>query len=372
MSKKSITEGLRKSMVRTTIGKSAGLIKLVAFLGLGLIEPTNLADAAAQERPISQPAPEARSQVAQPDAPALVRSYEASLAPYSRMQGRWILRIEKSKPDEEVKHPESTEEWSVFRDPGRLRLVQTTHIENRHEVFETLWQADQQVSIFASGTILAWLQPAAQSKLDQLGGSPCSTCYGIIDQKWIPDFLRTAKLTAQEVTLEGRRVYRLRGLTLNAKIEVWIDPSLGYTPRKIRFDKRASEDDPTLRSHQFDATRFRLEKGHHVVAEATASWSVGPQPLFSSTVVQKNGKNVAVDLPARDKDGNVIMLPERRYVYRIELRDIDFDPKWTDSDFQFSRPIANFTKVSMAGAAESNYVWLDGRVVLMPPRPAPK
>ncbi len=359
-------------MVRTTIGKSAALIKLVVFLGLGLIEPINQTEAAAQERPTSQPAPEARSRVSQPEPAALVRSYETSLAPYNRMKGRWTLHIEKSKPDEEVKHAESTEEWSVFRDPGRLRLVQTTDSDKGHEVFETLWQAEQQVSIFADGTILAWLQPSAQSKLDHLGGSPCATCYGIIDQKWIPDFLRTAKLTVQAVTLDKRPLYRLRGLTLDTKIEVWIDPALGYAARRIRFDKRASADDPTLRSHQFDATRFRLEKGHHVVAEATATWSVGPQPLFSSTVVEKNGKHVAVDLPARDKDGNVIMLPERRYVYRIELRDIDFDPRWTDRDFQFSRPIANFTKVSMAGATEIELRLARWKGRLDGPRPGPE
>ncbi len=359
-------------MVRTTIGKCATLIQLVVLLGLGLIELINQTNAAEPVSPSSQTGPQAQPQVTLPDASALVQSYETSLALYSRVRGRWTLQLEKSPPDEEVKHPESTEEWAVFRDPGRLRLVQTRDSENGHEVFETLWGPEQQVSVFADGTILAWLRPSAQSKLNQLGGSPCSSCYGIIDQKWIPDFLRTAKTSVQAVTLEGRRLYRLRGLTMDTKIEVWIDPSLDYAARRIRFDKRATEDDPTLRSHQFDGTKFRLEKGHHVVTEATTTWSVGPQPLFSSTVVEKNGKQLAVDLPARDKAGNVIILPERRYIYKIELREIDFDPKWTDRDFQFSRRIANFTKVAMAGAPEANYVWLEGKVVLIAPKPAPK
>jgi hypothetical protein len=366
-----IAEGDVKSMVRAPIRKSTAVFKLVAFLGLAVVELINQTDAAEPATPIAQPEPKPRSQVTTPEPAALVQSYETSLAPYRRMRARWTLQFAKSSPDQEAQHEESTVQWAVYRDSDRLRLLQTTDSEKRHEVFETLWQAEQQVSVFADGTIHAWLQPSARSKLDHLGGSPCSPCYGIIDQKWIPDFLRTAKLSVQAMTLEGRPLYRLRGLTMDTKIEVWIDPSLGYAARRIRFDKRASQDDPTLRSQQVDATRFRVEKGHHVVTEATTTWSVGPQPLFSSTIVEKNGKRVAADLPARDKDGNVIILPERRYVYKIELRDIDFDPKWTDRDLQFSRPIANFTKVSMAGAADSNYVWLDGRVVLMAPGRAP-
>jgi hypothetical protein len=50
--------------------------------------------------------------------------------------------------------------------------------------------------------------------------------------------------------------------------------------------------DPTVRSHQFDATRFRLEKGHYVVTEATTTWTRGPQPVLTVVESIVNGKEV--------------------------------------------------------------------------------
>ncbi len=174
---------------------------------------------------MSQTKPKDQSQLTTPEPTALVQRYEKSLAPYQRMKGRWTFQIEKSKPDEVQKHPEATEEWAVFRDRGRLRLVQTTDSEKGHEVFESLFQPEQEVSVFADGVILGWLKPSAQAETNMLGGSLCAPCYGFIDQKWIPDFLRTAKLSVQAETIDGHAVFRLRSLTLDTKIELWIDPA---------------------------------------------------------------------------------------------------------------------------------------------------
>jgi Flp pilus assembly protein CpaB len=476
-------------MVCATISKSAAVIVLVIFLGLGVVELISHIEAAELARPMSQTEPEARSQVSPPEPATLVRSYERSLAPYSRMRGRWTLRLLKDEPvangklapkgsgrgmaaliplgmraftiktpgiasgvagfvmrghkvdvlltmndvgandqtgggstttllqnveisavdqnidapaenkmDKDLRSvtllvtpqqakqldlgqnkgtlrlalPKSSEEWVVFRDHDRVRVIKTTNSENGLAVFESMRQGKLLVSVYADGKVLGWLQPSAQQDSNQLGGSLCSPCYGIVDQEWIPDFLRTAKISVEAETLEGHPLYRLRGLTMDAKIDVWIDPSLNYAARRIRFNKRASEADPGIGSGQFDATRFRLEKGHYVVTEATTTWTVGPQPIFSPFVVEKmvKGKRVKTYLPATDKNGNVLM-DQRRYTEKIMLRDIDFDPRWTDRDFQFSRPMTNGTTVEIQGAPDPNYVWKDGWVVLIAHDPAP-
>lgn len=304
-----------------TMSKSA-LIMIVVFLGLGMVELIDHNEASAEPaRPIRQPDPEARSQATLPEPAALLRSYESSLSAYGRMKGRWNVQLETSEPTSREKSPRSTAEWAVFRDHDRLKVIDTTVRENGPEVFEALRQGTQQIHVHSDGRVLGWLQPSTQVEFDLLGSSLCSPCYGIMDSKWIPEFLRTAKLSVQAETLEGRPLYRLRGLTMDAKIELWIDPSLDYAARRIRFDKRASEYDPTVRSRQFDVTRFRLEKGRHVVAEATMALTVGPQPVFSGMVVEKivQGKRVKVHLPAKDENGNVIVY-HNRSTWKIELR----------------------------------------------------
>jgi hypothetical protein len=367
-------------MACVTISESAAVIMLVVLTCPGVFEPISDIEAAESTRPTSQSEPQAQSQGAPPNPDTLMRRYETSLSPYRRMRGRWTLELEESlqllhqrKPGEVARIPNSTEVWAIFRDDECMRLTQTKDTGRVHEVFESLRQRKQQVSIYSNGHIMAWLQRSAESDRELLGASLCSPCYGIIDGKWIPGFLRTVKLSVEEETREGRPLYRLRGITMDAKIELWIDPSLDYAARRIRFDKRVSEADPTVRSHEFDATRFRLEKGHYVVTEATTKWARGPQPVFSPKRVEKivKGKRVVTYLPAKDENGNVIV-DEGRWTGKIKLRDIEFDPKRRDHDLQFSRPIANGTRVAAQDAPESHYVWKDGKVVLVATGPAPK
>jgi hypothetical protein len=356
-------------MEHATISKSAALIALLVFLGLGVIEPIWHAEAAAPARPLNQADPQSQSQVTPPEPAALVRTYESSLSAYGRMRGRWTVQLETSKRDEAEKLAKSTAEWTVFRDHGRLRLIETMIVGNGQRVFDSFRLGTQLISVYPDGVVRGWLHPTAQDEVRQLSFALCSPCYGIIDGKWIPEFLRMAKLSVSAETLDGRPLYRLRGLTMEAKIEVWIDPSLDHAARRIRFDKRATDGDSTVRSRQFDATQFRLEKGHFVVAEATTTLAVGPQPVLSPFVVEKNVNGKLVRSPlqaARDKDGQVIM-SQKRNTWTIKLRDIDFDPKWIDHDFQFARPIANGTKIEVQDAPDSNYVWKDGRIDLIAP-----
>lgn len=362
-----MNEGIPKSMACTTISKSTTMITLAVLLTLEVIELIHHDGAAELTGPVSQAEPEAQPQAIPPEPAALLRSYETNLAAYHRMRGRWTVRLEKSKRGEgEEERPKEITDWAVFRDHDRFRVYQTMEGVNGQEAFETLRQGKQMVSLRPDGTVIGRLQPSAQDELDWLSGTPCSPCYGIIDSEWIPDFLRKAKISVQPEKLEGNRLYRLRGLTMDAKIELWIDPSLNYAARRIRFDKRASEADSAVRSRQFDVTGFRQVKGHYVVSEATTTLAVGPQPVFSPMVVDRTvkGKRVKVNLPARDENGNIIM-DHRQATWKITLRDIDFDPSWTDRDFQFSRPITDGTRVAVQGHPDTHFVWRDGRVVLV-------
>jgi hypothetical protein len=362
-----MNEGIPKSMACPTISKSTSMITLAVLLTLGVIELNQHNRAAELTGPVSQAELEAQSQVIPPEPAALLRSYETNLAAYNRMRGRWTVQLEKSKRREgEEERPKEIADWAVFRDHDRFRLFQTMDSVKGQEAFETLRQGKQMVSLRPDGTVFGRLQPSAQDELEQLSGSPCSPCYGIIDGEWIPDFLRKAKISVQPEKLEENPLYRLRGLTMDAKIELWIDPSLNYAARRIRFDKRASEADSTVRSRQFDVTGFRQVKSHYVVSEATTTLAVGPQPVFSPMVVDRTvkGKRVKVNLPAKDKNGNIIM-DHRQATWKITLRDIDFDPSWTGRDFQFSRPITDGTRVAVQGHPDTHFVWKDGRVVLV-------
>ena len=144
--------------------------------------------------------------------------------------------------------------------------------------------------------------------MEQLGMAASSPCYGIIGQKWIPTFLRMAKVSVRADTLEGRAVYVLRGVNGDVEIDLWLDPSLEYAARRISFQKRASADDATVYTHQLDATRFRQKAGRYLVTEATITFTRGPQPLFSPMIVEKvvDGKRVVTHPLAKDESGNVV------------------------------------------------------------------
>ena len=151
------------------------------------------------------------------------------------------FRPEKSKPDEEEKLPISSEEWVVFRDHDRMRVIKTTNSENGQAVFESIRQGKLLVSVFADGKVLGWLQPSAQQDSNQLGGSLCSPCYGIVDQEWIPNFLRTANISVQAETLEPKTILTNRGVGSIDAAEVSGNPAVATHLEVIAELKEAWE-----------------------------------------------------------------------------------------------------------------------------------
>ena len=129
--------------------------------------------------------------------------------------------------------------------------------------------------------------------------------FGIIDGNSIPAFLRKSKLSVQSATLDGTACLVLRGVRDNRDITVWLDPALNYVARRVLFDKRSTPSDLTIRTYQFDAKRFQYEASGPIVAEATCTLTIGPQPIFQSIGYVKvvNGKTIIESplLPAKGR-----------------------------------------------------------------------
>jgi hypothetical protein len=190
--------------------------------------------------------------------------------------------------------------------------------------------------------------------------------FGIIDGNSIPAFLRKSKLSVQSATLDGTACLVLRGVRDNRDITVWLDPALNYVARRVLFDKRSTPSDLTIRTYQFDAKRFQYEASGPIVAEATCTLTIGPQPIFQSIGYVKvvNGKTIIESplLPAKGADGKIIMQPARCCRWEIHTVACDRDPHFRDADFRMTVPIKNGTRISMSDAPMSQYVWKDGAV----------
>jgi hypothetical protein len=295
----------------------------------------------------------------------LLAAYEKTLLPYTRMKGEWTNQDYDWEPGQEPRWQGVTQQWTVLRDGDRAKVV-SWEIGGKSKsktVFEdVIQQGKRWVSVYPDGSLFSRLKVSAESFPERLGMAPSCPCYGISFQVWIPGFLRASKLSVEKDTLEGTAVDVLRGVSGEVEIGLWLDPSLGYTARRIRYEKHGSP----RHSQQFDVQRFQQQDGLFVVAEATSTCIDGSQPVLSPIVGEKvvDGKRVEVrNQPARDAKGNVVVAPERRYLRTVKLVGLDFHPQFSDGDFEISQSIRNGTKVNMRDAPHLNYMWEDGKIV---------
>jgi len=307
---------------------------------------------------------------------ALLTRYESGLAPYIRMKGRWSVDVQDPPRGSGGRRRGGGEEWKILREGNRAWLAKAEG-DSTTLAYEAAKHGECWISIYPSGEVFSRVSPVARDDFEHLGMLPSSPSYGIIDQRWIPGFLRAAKLSAWAENLDGHSLSVLRGVDSDVQVAVWLDPGLGYVARRVRLDKKASEADPTVRTWQFDVIQFRKEGGHNVVGEATSTFIVGPQPLSNPRVVEKvvDGKGLRVHEPARDDDGKVIMVAQRKHVVRVSLIELRFNPQETDEHkFRPRREITNGTTVHMKDDSLSRYEWRDGAAVLVeskPNRPQP-
>ena len=201
---------------------------------------------------------------------------------------------------------------------------------------------------------------------ERLSLARSSPGFGVIDGNSIPAFLRKSKLSVRSETLDGTACFALCGVRDDRDITVWLDPALNYVARRVLFNKWSTPSDLTIRTCQFDVKRFQNEASGPVVADATCTLTIGPQPIFQSVGFAKvvNGKTIIETplLPAKGEDGKIIMQPARYCRWEIHTVACDLDPHFEDADFRMTVPIKNGTRISMSNAPMSQYVWKDGAV----------
>ncbi|HUE13456.1 MAG TPA: thioredoxin family protein, partial [Planctomycetaceae bacterium] len=217
-----------------------------------------------------------------------------------------------------------------------------------------------------SNVVMGKLETSEDDLPERVGLARSSPGFGVIDGKSIPAFLRKSKLSVQAETLDGNACFALRGVRDDRDITVWLDPALSYVARRLQFNKRSTLSDPTIRTCQFDVKRFQNQASGPVVAEATCSLTIGPQPIFQSVSYAKvvNGKTVFENplIPAKDADGKSLMQPAQYIRWEIHTVVCDLDPHLKDADFRVTVPIKDGTRVSLSDAPTAKYVWKDGTI----------
>jgi RNA polymerase sigma factor (sigma-70 family) len=359
-----LANGVLKSMFFTTLKHAAAA--LIALISIAVAIPGLVYWLQAAERPGRDQ--KTQQSVSLPEPLALLEKYERALVPYNRMKGIWTIHIYDWKPGQEPRLRDQVEECTVLRDGDRARLFYKTTGGKRKtpRLWEELLHKGQR-SVRTSNddnAVGGRLNVSEEDFLERFGVPRSSPGYGVVDGKSIPAFLRTSTLSVRADTLDGSACFALRGLLDECDITVWLDPALDYVARRVVFHKRSSPGDPTTRTSQFDVRRFQQRAGRPVVAEATSTSTIGPQPMFRPIAFTKvvNGKTIVESplIPAKREDGETIIVPAVRLRWEIHTVACDLDAHLNDADFRMSLPIEDGTPVSMTDAPLSVYVWRDG------------
>jgi RNA polymerase sigma factor (sigma-70 family) len=359
-----LAKGVLKSMFLTTLKNVA--VALVLLISIGVASGALVHWLQAAERPGREQ--KTQPTVRLPEPLELLANYEKTLVPYNRMKGIWTWNVSVWKPGEKPRLKDEVEECIVLRDGDRARLFYKTTGGNRKT--PRLWEEllhKGEGSVCASNdnnVVTGQLKVSEEDFLGRFGTARSSPGYGVIDGKSIPVFLHKSRLSVQADTLDGNVCFALRGVRDDCDITIWLDPALSYVARRVLFNKRSTPSDLTTRTSQFDVKRFQNQANRPVVAEATCTLTIGPQPIFQPIAFTKvvNGKSIVESplIPAKGEDGKIIMQPASSCRWEIQTVACDLDPRLNDADFRMSLPIKNGMRVDMTDAPLLQYVWRDG------------
>lgn len=308
--------------------------------------------------------------------PAALRDkYENALLPYERMKGIWTNQRHNWKFGKQEPWTGVTETWTVFRDRWRSKVLRTQSggsgkPPRDYEVvsLEKTW-----FGMFPNDIVMSKQAASRKDFFERLCIPSPAPSYGIISQLWIPAVLRASQLSSEVKSVHGQPVHILRGVSDNAILTLWLDPTIGYAARKVLLSVVG---DPQSPSYEYTAETFRKVSGVFVPTEATLVQHLPSAPVFSTQLpfgrgMNDPGKTRSQFSPAKDKDGKVIMSPDFMNVNNIRLVSIDFEPTFAEGDFLISQPIQNETEVHVQDAPLLHYVWRDGRIVqLLPQKPS--
>ncbi len=329
--------------------------------------------------------PRVESKNASLDPAALVQAYEKTLLPYQRFKAAWTTRFAELKSNNEPKWADMIQEHTLLLDRNRLKSVMKDTGKEAQPQYawreSVLEKGKNEISIsapnpgFQAGgrpdapVIMGGLHVSDEEflRFTDVGVAPNQ---GVICQLWIPSFLRAAKLSSERGDFGGHPVDVLRGVSGDVEITLWLDPSLGYGPRKVVYDKRSS----TLQSpavwRGYEVKRFEERSGVPVPVEATMIQKLPARPVLMPVIRSEkmvDGKVVREGFPpAKDENGNIIMSPAFTGLWEIRLASIEFGPKFTDEDFKLSKPIPDGTPVSVSDALFTphvSYEWREGKIL---------
>lgn len=317
------------------------------------------------------------------DPMALLRAYEKTLAPYQRFKATWVdryARLEKGKEPEWIDRDDT---WTLIRDGNRARSMVTHTSKKANPKGER--QQGWQEEIWEKGKMEVSVHPPhpdpdmGNSNAPSVLYRPCVSeddflrslrfvpaSLGIIDDKWIPDFLRKSKLSAERSTFDGHPVEVLRGVSGKIEMSLWLDPAIGHIPRKITCDNRNSTLFSPTTERVYEVKRFAERNGVLTPAETLETDHWGERAAEVCVAIRvENGKQVLVQTPMKDEQGKIAMRPPCDGLTEIKLVDIQFHPTLTDEDFKISKPIPDGTKVTNTEeyAPHVTYEWQQGKVV---------
>ena len=167
------------------------------------------------------------------------------------------------------------------------------------------------------------------------------------------EILKESTLELREVKASGMSLKALEAKGQWGRHAVWLDPSLGFMPRRVSQSKEQSDwfnvDQPigSMKIYEYEGAKLNtLEQ----VAEATKIEQIAGRPVVTAFKLEEKLGMV---------DGNTIT---RRFV--VELSDVNLDPDFVTKDhFVASKAIPNGTQVTSADQPNIVFEWQDGKIV---------
>ncbi|MCP4541058.1 MAG: hypothetical protein GY832_28310 [Chloroflexi bacterium] len=298
-----------------------------------------------------------------PDPLALLDKYEKTLLPYEEIRAEWRLKTYRLRANEKPELVGDEQNLTVLR-KGRAAktLVETINADRSQGVIEEInREGEHTFVLFPDGVASSMLKVPDGLFTERLSVVASTAAFGFIRGKEVIAFLRESELSAAADTLEGDPVHLVQGVLNGVEIKLWLDPSLDYIARRIRF-----HDPQDLRtSREYEVQRFREEGTHFVAQEASVTDIFFPRPIMSPMVEEemRDGEVALVHKPATDESGRPIIASQESYLREIHLVSVDFDPQLVDGDFQLSQALPNGTKIEMQDAWQLDYIWKDGEIV---------
>jgi len=172
----------------------------------------------------------------------------------------------------------------------------------------------------------------------------------------LPDLLRMCALSVRSDSLVGNAVFILEGRGPYGLYKLWLDPSIGYLPRRIEILKEGND-----------------LMGNKAISQITGDGSLYPasrQKQFSVVVedfqYQPLGAGFVPTTYSEDaqwiyEDGSQVSVSTAVVLSEFTLL-TDSSDKLSDKAFELSMKIPDGTRVDVLDSPNISYLWRDGKI----------